>query len=213
MIPTPSLHIPYHSFPREVYEPSEDTFLLIDALENENEFLRLQNISLVLEIGSGNGFPITFLSLLLEKNVCALATDINKFAARFTRNVSTYNCSTVDSIEGSLADMFRNEVFDLIISNPPYVPSSSEDNFIADELIDYAWRGGENGLDLFVVLVDSVHKKLKANGIFVCVLLNFTWEKFQLENSHYLSDRFREISKIAIRKSPLETLVVIRFIK
>lgn len=213
MFATPSLHIPYNSFPVEVYEPSEDTFLLIDVLESELEFFMSQNLSLILEIGSGNGFPITFLSTLLDKKVCALATDINKSAACFTKSVSMYNGSRVDTIEGSLADMFRAEVFDLIISNPPYVPSTDLTNSVTIDPIDYAWRGGECGLGFFSALIDSVHKKLKDNGVFICVLLNYAWEMFCFENSAYLTTRFKKISKLAIRKTPLETLAVIKFIK
>lgn len=213
MFPTPSLHIPYNSFPSDIYEPSEDTFLLIDALEDEHKFLKSQGSYLVLEVGSGNGFPITFLSSLLDKNVLALATDINKSATHFTKSVSSFNGSIVDSIEGSFANMFRSNIFDLIISNPPYVPSLNEINSSQNDPIDFAWKGGEHGLEFFNILINSVHKKLKDKGIFICVLLSSAWSKYYSENVDFLSTHFKECSLVSSRKTPLESLVVVKFIK
>jgi release factor glutamine methyltransferase len=213
MFPTPSLHIPYSSFPPDVYEPSEDTFLLIDTLEREYDFLKSQDLNLILEVGSGNGFPITFLSNLVGKNVFSLATDINRTATRFTKSVSLFNGSIVDTLEGPFADMFRENIFDLIISNPPYVPSLHKNHYEKEELIDFAWKGGEDGLEFFKILVNSIHKRLKNNGIFICLLLTSAWCKFYSENFDFLSSHFKEFSVVLSRKTPLESLVAIKFIK
>lgn len=51
MLPTPSLsHLSKEDFAR-VYEPAEDTFILLDALEADAERLRREKPRLVVEIG------------------------------------------------------------------------------------------------------------------------------------------------------------------
>lgn len=51
MIPTPDLsHIPKEYY-EDVYEPAEDTFLLLDALEQDAESLRSMRPLISLEIG------------------------------------------------------------------------------------------------------------------------------------------------------------------
>ena len=52
MIPTPDTsHVRQSPFVGHVYEPAEDTFLLLDALENDKTLLDARNVSLCLEIG------------------------------------------------------------------------------------------------------------------------------------------------------------------
>lgn len=66
-----------------IYEPSDDTFLLCDAIEQDRELIRSSKPSCVLEIGCGSGCVITFLSMLLrDENILSVnfATDINPHA-------------------------------------------------------------------------------------------------------------------------------------
>ncbi len=79
----PSLdHFLMHDF-EHIYEPSDDTFLLCDALENDRSIIKLLNPTNVLEIGCGSGCVITFLSKLLKNEGVQsnnFATDINPYA-------------------------------------------------------------------------------------------------------------------------------------
>lgn len=57
MIPTPSLsHLSKEDFTR-IYEPAEDTFILLDALEADAERLRRDKPRLVVEIGCVHRIP------------------------------------------------------------------------------------------------------------------------------------------------------------
>ena len=52
MIPTPEVaHLRRAEYRNEVYDPAEDTFALMDALENDAEALQALNASLCAEIG------------------------------------------------------------------------------------------------------------------------------------------------------------------
>ena len=63
--------------------------------------------------------------------------------------------------------------FDLIVSNPPYVPTAVLDD-IPHEVSAFepalALDGGEDGLDLFRRLAPWAHRALKAGGAFACEL-------------------------------------------
>jgi tRNA1(Val) A37 N6-methylase TrmN6 len=77
-----------------VYEPSDDTFLLCDALENDREEMTESRPQIVMEVGCGSGCVITFLSMLLkEQGISALsiATDINPKAAAVTLRTAAAN--------------------------------------------------------------------------------------------------------------------------
>lgn len=71
-----------------VYEPREDTYLLMDALQNQRDHLMALCPSLSLEIGPGSGVVSAFLATLLAPlPLLLLGADINKDAARITRQV------------------------------------------------------------------------------------------------------------------------------
>merc|ERR1712018_242390 len=65
---------------QNVYEPSEDTFILLDAIETEIKSKNFpENCSLCLEIGTGNGIPAAFLAKHTS-GTHILMTDINPFS-------------------------------------------------------------------------------------------------------------------------------------
>ena len=69
--PTPDYNHMFSNkvFREHVYEPNEDTFILLDALEKEflNADTNNFRANLVCEIGTGNGVPGVFLNKLLKK--------------------------------------------------------------------------------------------------------------------------------------------------
>ena len=53
-----------------MYEPNEDTYLLIDALNLESrQFLKQMSPKIIVEIGIGSGAVINSLYLLLQKQI------------------------------------------------------------------------------------------------------------------------------------------------
>lgn len=82
---------------RNVYEPAEDTFLLLDALENDIENLMKINPHIILEIGPGSGIIIAALASVLKSRVQCFAIDINPDACIVTRNTAELNNVTVNN--------------------------------------------------------------------------------------------------------------------
>ena len=67
-----------------VYEPAEDTYLLVDTLHAEENYLksRFKNVgALALEIGCGTGAALCALSKILGAKAAYFATDVNPIAA------------------------------------------------------------------------------------------------------------------------------------
>ncbi|KHN96457.1 methyltransferase [Metarhizium album ARSEF 1941] len=93
MLPTPDTrHVPYS----RVYEPAEDSFLLLDTLSSPSETAFLQSAfpptspaPLVLEVGTGSGVVVAFVNaharaLFGHRRLLTCGVDVNAFACRAT---------------------------------------------------------------------------------------------------------------------------------
>ncbi|EDR15407.1 uncharacterized protein LACBIDRAFT_301709 [Laccaria bicolor S238N-H82] len=174
MEPTPDLsHLTRRDYDR-VYEPAEDTFLLLDALELDANALRAAKPQICLEIGSGSGCVSTFLAKILGPSVLYLCTDINFHACRCTFLTGVQNQVILDPINTSLDSAVRYRLVhgvDIILFNPPYVPTSSDEAEDAQEgrTIEGSWAGGFNGMELTNVFLERVEHLMSLQGKFYLV--------------------------------------------
>lgn len=139
-----------------VYEPAEDTFLLIDALERDLEALEKTTL-ICLECGSGSGTVITALSKAFLKNNSfprtMIATDINPQACKTTKKCALFHKQdhiqvVMTDLAEALVGRLENKV-DLLIFNPPYVPTEAREIKEGDKQPIYlSWAGGEDGTQL-----------------------------------------------------------------
>ena len=151
MLPTPSTS---HVDTNRIYEPAEDSYLLLDTLSStaETEFLRqrfdeqaghrgLNPSPLVLEVGTGSGIVLAFVAaqaktIFGRQDIIALGTDVNYFACGAAKQTVQQTSRDANSAERSVtsaspsailcADLMsplRCGVADVLIFNPPYVPS------------------------------------------------------------------------------------------
>jgi release factor glutamine methyltransferase len=154
--------------PARVYLPSDDTDLMIEVLEKE-VIRKNKQFSSAIEIGSGNGF----LSIDIYDNVKELiSTDINPIAIDYLLNVKEqYNLEKQKIVYSNLFDSIGEQKFDLIIFNPPYVPSEEILDEDDDEIngYDLAVNGGEHGKEIIDEFVKQLPEHLDKVG--VCYLL------------------------------------------
>lgn len=165
---TPSTKHIHKSDYEHIYEPSEDTFLLLDTLEDEQDFLTQLRPCLVLEIGSGAGLAITHLSKLLGPQIVCHSTDINPVACLKTMETGVINGVTIDAINTKFANGTRIK-YDVVLFNPPYVVTES---ISKGNGIEASWAGGIDGrevIDEFLALADNI---LDPNGILYLVCIN-----------------------------------------
>ena len=144
--------IKYQAHP-QVYEPADDTFLLADHLE-------VERMSRALEIGTGTGL-IAILAAKKARNV--IATDINPYALDCTlKNIITNKTYNMELRKGDLFEPVKEEKFDLILFNTPYLPTD-EDETVSDEL-DAAWNGGPSGRKVIDRFLAQVKNHLNPGG-------------------------------------------------
>lgn len=162
MLPTPSTsHVSFDT----IYEPAEDSFLLLDTLSSASEaawlaerfkkriptssgepgLLKRASSSpspLVVEVGSGSGVVIAFAAANAEHifgrdDILALAVDVNRDACLATAHTvrtainvetrddtsTTHATQFLDSITADLVSALRPGTVDVLLFNPPYVPT------------------------------------------------------------------------------------------
>ena len=197
----------------EFYPESDDSYLLMDSLKLDNNFLlsRLSVGPVTVEVGPGGGSVSKYFMDLVEReatSVFHLAVDVNRYAGVETRS-QFVGSACVDVI---LADMFsgmRPEVLvDVIFCNPPYVPSSPI-NGARDIRASYA--GGERGREFIDAFLPRVADRLSDKGVFYFLLE----KRNDIEEVVCMArDRFGlEATLILDRKIRGEHLFVYRFIR
>ena len=128
----------------KVYEPAEDTFLLVEKL-------KVKEKEVVLDVGTGCGILAV---LAAKKAKKVVATDINPYAIKCAEKNAKINC-VEDKIEFRLGDLFQpirpHETFSLILFNAPYLPSELYEE---RSWIGRGWAGGPSGrevIDRFII--------------------------------------------------------------
>ncbi|KAK8243764.1 methyltransferase domain-containing protein [Phyllosticta capitalensis] len=210
MLPTPNTsHV---SFDR-VYEPAEDSYLLLDTLSSDNEkaFLSQRfgkrdgqcDPPLVVEVGTGSGVVLAFVAqntdILFQRNdVLTLGIDISAFACHATsetvvtavqetRSRNTHPSVFLDAVNADLLSPLRPGAVDILIFNPPYVPTPAlpdatkhdEYNEYAPEtsfeqesyLLELSYAGGPDGMETTNRLLTQLPSVLHAQRGVAYVLL------------------------------------------
>jgi len=154
---------------QEVYEPAEDSYLLLDALEQELALLPQPQI--VVEIGCGSG--------IISSAICScfpfatvIATDLNPSACEATlvtaKNNKNVNLEVVKTdFLTCLSDQIKGKV-DILVCNPPYVATDTSE--LGSQGIAASWAGGNLGLHLTRRIVEKLHEILSSDGVSYLVL-------------------------------------------
>ncbi len=122
----------------------------------------------ILDLGTGTGcIPIALLTELPQAQ--AVAVDISPAAVAVARENAAKNhvADRLEIIEGDLFDAVTGQEFDLILSNPPYIPESHIQDLSAevknhDPIL--ALSGGEDGLDFYKKIIFGLEKHLFSHG-------------------------------------------------
>jgi len=146
------------NLPKTCYLPSDDTFLLLDALKKE----ALNNYKNALELGFGSGIISLYLSKKINMVDCC---DINEDVIDYFKNLVDKENLNINVIKSNLFTNI-NKKYDVIVFNPPYVPSEKI-NLKDKEAI--ATDGGKEGSEIIHQFLKNLNKFLKKEG--VCYLL------------------------------------------
>ncbi|KAK9744771.1 Methyltransferase small domain [Popillia japonica] len=190
-----------------VYTPSEDSFLLLDTLEADMNNIIQINPDFIVEIGSGSGVIITALAAFLKNTRC-FATDINPEACIATTTTSILNNTCVEACNMTFLTCFKENVFDIIVFNPPYVVTDSEEVF--GNGVARAWAGGIDGCEVINQFLKSLPNLMSSKGI--CYLLLIKENNPQKIINILYGMKFN-VNIVKQRKIPCEHLYVLKIYK
>lgn len=180
-----------------VYKPAEDTFLLAENLAVEED-------DVVLDMGTGCGI----LGILAaEKARKVVAVDVNPYAVQCARINAKLNSVTakMDIRRGSLFEPLKeDERFDVIIFNPPYLPSKAVRQ---KTWIERAWSGGPTGRSLIDRFISEAPNHLKKDGRILLVQSSLSGIG---ETVRKLEEAGFRVDVIAERKVAFERIVLVR---
>ncbi|EGW31552.1 uncharacterized protein SPAPADRAFT_56378 [Spathaspora passalidarum NRRL Y-27907] len=221
MLPTPEVKdIDYD----KVYEPSEDSFLLLDCFEQEQDYIRKRfgNTSspLITEIGSGSGIVSTFFAKHILPKSVVLTTDVNPHACQTTLNTAKQNQTEnetlrLDAAQMNLTDAIRPKAIDVLIFNPPYVPASEVPDIPKDEAdptwLDLALLGGEDGMVTTWQVLNNLQTTLSQDQGVAYIL--FCARNKPDEVAEKMRRQGWQVDLIISRKAGWEVLSVLRFVR
>jgi release factor glutamine methyltransferase len=161
----------------DVLVPRPDTEHLVEkAIELAARFEQPR----IVDVGTGSGaIAVALAHQLPEAHISA--TDLSESALVVARENAAANQveSRIRFLHGDLLAPLGGENFDLVVSNPPYVPNTDR-ALIAVEVREYepalALFGGEDGLDIYRRLIPAAHAALVPGG-FLALEIGFTQAK------------------------------------
>ncbi len=181
-IPDPIINCDY----KNVYTPSDDSFLLIDYFKrniDENNFdgIPISEIENVLDLGTGTGIIAIFFQLIkvqyLNFNPKIYASDILKEAiecAKINEGANNVNKEIIffqSDLFLSFPERLKHS-FNIIVFNPPYLPSSQLINKnYNNKIMDYSWDGGLKGYETLINFLENakLFLNLKKDHSIYCI--------------------------------------------
>lgn len=134
-----------------------------------------EEVTDILELCTGSGCLPIMLADAFE-NAHVDTVDISKDALEVAaKNVATYELEDrITLIESDLYSNVPDKLYDMIITNPPYVNSSSMSKLPKEYLHEpqIALAGGDDGMDLVRKIVAGAASRLKPNGILMVEIGN-----------------------------------------
>lgn len=145
----------------DVLIPRHDTETLI-----EEALARKPDARSILDIGTGSGCIAVALAGQLP-GAAVTAIDISEAALVVARRNADNNGVNIEFLHGSLFAPFAGRSFDLIVSNPPYIPSADIEGLepeVRDGEPRGALDGGADGLDIYRTLIPAAALYLNPGG-------------------------------------------------
>ena len=152
---------------QDVLIPRPDTEILVEnviKIVKSNQEKKYN----ILDMCSGSGCIGISLNKYLD-NVKVTGADISKNALEIARYNNIVHNTNVEFINSDLFENMADRVFDIIVSNPPYIPTNDIKNLQKEVLNEptLALDGGQDGLDIYRKIVLSAKKHLEDGGYLV----------------------------------------------
>ncbi len=157
---------------KDVLIPQPDTEILVEEVISIAK--KIDN-PLILDLCTGSG-AIAISIAKYVPNIKIVATDISKKALEIAKKNAKLNgvLNTIDFIESDLFSKLKNQKFDIIVSNPPYIASDEIRKLPKDVQKEpqIALDGGKDGLDFYRKIIKEGYKFLNRQG-FLCLEIGY----------------------------------------
>lgn len=157
---------------KDVLIPQPDTEILVEEVINIAKSLENPTI---LDLCTGSGA----IAISIAKNVpnCKImATDISKNALDIAKQNARFNgvLNNIEFIESNLFNKIKDQKFDIIVSNPPYIATEEIITLPKDVQQEpkIALDGGKDGLDFYRKISENAFKFLNRQG-FLCLEIGY----------------------------------------
>lgn len=155
----------------DVLIPRQDTETLVEEaakmIRGDNDSVQARRNWKVLDLCCGSGAIGISLSRICE-NVKLTASDYSEAALRVAKANALRNRVKIRFRQGDLYRAIGSRRYDMIVSNPPYIPSHMipilQDEVKAHEPL-MALDGGEDGLDFYRIIIEQSPAHLRPHGV------------------------------------------------
>lgn len=176
----------------DVYDPAEDSVLLVEAAVD-----RVAPGDRVLDVGTGSGYVAARIAESTGAEV--VASDVNAHACRRARDRG------VETVLADLVAPFRENAFDFVLFNPPYLPTPPEHEW--NDPLERALSGGPSGRAVIEPFLATVGRVLRSDGTVLLALSSVTGVEAV---SAFAADQDLVVRGTAAEDSfPFETLLVL----
>lgn len=165
---------------KDVLIPQPDTEILVEEVIGIAQ--KIENPT-ILDLCTGSGA----IAISLAKNVPnskIFATDISKKALEIAKQNAKLNgvLNNIEFVESNLFDKIKNQKFDIIVSNPPYIPTADIKTLPKDvrQEPQVALDGGKDGLDFYRKIGENGYKFLNRQG-YLCLEIGYNQRKEVLQ--------------------------------
>ncbi|MEK6914853.1 MAG: HemK2/MTQ2 family protein methyltransferase [Nanoarchaeota archaeon] len=177
-----------------IYEPSDDSYLLketlIKFLKNKSKKIK------ILDMGSGSGIQAYTCKNLDFDNI--LAVDVDDISIKYLLK------NNIKVIKSDLFKKIKNDKFDLIIFNPPYLPEDSREPL--DSKLQTT--GGKKGYELINKFLEQAVNFLKPKSSILLLFSSLSKPKIILNKAKSLNYNYNLLAK---KKIPFEELYIYEF--
>ncbi|MCK9574476.1 MAG: peptide chain release factor N(5)-glutamine methyltransferase [Clostridia bacterium] len=155
----------------DVLSPRPETEILVEEVI---KYIKSKGQNLkVLDLCTGSGCIAIIIAL--KTNADVVATDISAKALKIAKTNADSLGAEVQFIESDLFKKLENAKFDIIVSNPPYIPSA-DIKTLDPEVKNYdpiiALDGGINGLEFYKKIIAEAKNYLNKNSL-LCFEVGF----------------------------------------
>ncbi len=150
---------------KDVLIPRPETEELVEnILFLYDDYFRGKDIEVV-DIGTGSGC-ISVTLAAEEPHMHLKATDISPEALKVAQSNAKKMNVNVEFKEGNMLEPVMNDKFDILVSNPPYIPETEAvDPLVKDNEPNVALFGGNDGLKFFHIILENAPKIMKEQCI------------------------------------------------